>query len=172
MTAATKLAPCQLISIAFDNLLFDGRLWGPLRDLESSGIIRVVDAALLARTIDDDIVAIKYNNLPPGHPPAYGAIVRRLLGVESLVTAPAPNEAELGDAMLVDSEYEYGMTHEELQTVMEDIPRRGGMAAILVEHRWALPLKEAVRDSGGYLLAQDFLSPEALVGVSDQLLRS
>lgn len=171
MTAVTRLAPCQLLSIAFDNLQFDGRVWDAIRHLERQGIIRIIDAALLARTIDDDIVAIEYSDLPLGRTPVYGAIVRQLLGLDRIFTMGA-DEAALGDAMLVESEYEYGMTAEELRTVLEDIPRRGGMAAVLVEHRWVLPLKVAVHDAGGFLLAQDFLSPEALVGVSDQLLRS
>lgn len=170
MTAVTRLAPCQLLSIAFDNLQFDGRVWDAIRHLERRGIIRIIDATLLARTIDDDIVAIEHTDLPQGRPPVYGAIVRRILGLDGLL-AGGPDEAALGAAMLVDSEYEYGMTAEELRTVLEDIPRRGSMAAVLVEHCWALPLKMAVHDAGGYLLAQDFLSPEALVGVSDQLLR-
>jgi hypothetical protein len=170
MTLPSSLAPCQLICIAFDNLRFDSRVWDAIRGMEQRGHIRIIDTALLARTIDDDIVVIEYSQLPLGHPPVYGSIVRRLLGLEGTLLAPA-KEMALGDAMLVDSEYEYGMTAQELLTVLEDIPRRGGMAAILVEHRWELPLKLAVHDTGGYLLAQDFLSPEVLVGVSGHLLR-
>jgi hypothetical protein len=170
MTATLRLAPCQLISMAFDNLRFEGRVRDALGRLEECGAVRIIDAALLSRTIDDDIVAIEFTGLPQGRPPRNGALVRRLLGVSPVERVPT-DEAALGKAMLVDSEYEYGMTAEELDTVLEDVPRRGGMAAILVEHSWALPLKQAVHDAGGYVLAQDFLSPETLVALSDQLLR-
>jgi hypothetical protein len=168
-TAATKLAPCQLLTIAFDNLLFDERIWAAIHDLESRKAIRIIDAAVMARTIDDDIVAIENSDMPVGQPPAYGAIVRRLLKLERPLVLPG-KEAELGVAMMVDSEYEYGMTGEELNTVLDDIPRRGSMAAILVEHAWALPLKLAVHGAGGYMLSQDFLSPEVLAPVSVELL--
>ena len=31
------------------------------------------------------------------------------------------------------------------------------------EHTWAIDFRDAVRASGGILIAQDFLSPEALI---------
>jgi hypothetical protein len=36
----------------------------------------------------------------------------------------------------------------------------------MVEHLWALPLRNVVREAGGILLSQDFLSPETLIGLA------
>ncbi len=36
---------------------------------------------------------------------------------------------------------------------------------LVVEHVWAIGFRNAMRDSGGILIAQDFLSPEALIAV-------
>jgi hypothetical protein len=35
----------------------------------------------------------------------------------------------------------------------------------VTEHTWAIPLRDALRASGGIMVAQDFLSPEALIGL-------
>lgn len=165
-----NLAPLQLVAVAFDNLQFDGRMWEQINELEQKGTIRVIDAVALAKTMDGDIITIEISDLPKGTSPVSGNIIRRILEPRE-AGASEKSEFELGDAMLTDSEYEYGMTEEELSTILEDIPRRGGMIGVLIEHLWALPLKKTVRESGGIVLAQDFLSPEALVNVSTRLLR-
>ncbi len=175
MSLPTRRAPMQLIALAFDKLEIDMRIWHTINRLEQPRIIHLVDSLALTKTIYDEIIVIEMEDMPIGQAGAYGGIIRRVLELE-LSGAPAPLdpalEAALGRAMLVENEYEYGMTADELQTVLEDIPRRGGVIMLLVEHMWALPLREALMDEGGYLLAQDFLSPDTLATVADRLLRS
>ncbi len=36
---------------------------------------------------------------------------------------------------------------------------------LVIEHTWAIPLRDAIRASGGIMIAQDFLSPEALIAI-------
>ena len=36
---------------------------------------------------------------------------------------------------------------------------------VLFEHRWAIPLKEAVVDAGGVVVAQGMVQPETLIGI-------
>jgi hypothetical protein len=169
MNSEPRVAPIQFLAVAFDNLLFDRSIWNAITSLERKNIIHVIDALAVARTIEDEVVAIEVSDLPVGRAGAYGGVIRRLLALEGSGHGDISTRA-LGSAMLVTSEYEYGITAEELQSVLEDIPRRGGMLALLVEHVWALPLKDAVRNSGGILLAQDFVNPEALAMVAEQLL--
>jgi uncharacterized membrane protein len=75
----------------------------------------------------------------------------------------------LAGAMLVADEYEYGMDANAIASVAEDIPAGGAGLLLLIEHRWALGLKRAIRGAGGIVLAQDMLSPEALVAVGKAL---
>ncbi len=169
MKSEPRVAPIQFLAVAFDNLQFDRSLWHAVSNLERKKVVHVLDALAVARTLDDDFVAIEVSDLPAGRANAFGGIIRRLLGLEGNSVADASAQA-LGSAMLVDCEYAYGIHASELQTVLEDIPRRGGMLALLVEHVWVLPLKDAVKNSGGLLLAQDFVNPEALATVAGQLL--
>ena len=164
-----RVAPMQLLAVAFDNLQFDRGLWDAVGKLEHNNIMHVLDALAVARTLDDDLVAIEVSDLPVGRASAFGGIIRRLVDLEGDGGSEAAEQA-LGAAMLVGSEREYGIDTNELRAVLAGIPQRGGMLALLVEHVWMLPLKDAVRDSGATLLAQDFVKPAALATAAAQLL--
>jgi uncharacterized membrane protein len=62
-------------------------------------------------------------------------------------------------------EYEYGLDEEALSSIADDIPAGGAAMMLVVEHVWAIGFRNAMRDSGGILIAQDFLSPEALIAL-------
>jgi hypothetical protein len=49
-------------------------------------------------------------------------------------------------------------TEEEAWDVIEEIPN-GTAAPILLEHRWAIPLRDAVASTGGFRLGDAFVSP-------------
>jgi hypothetical protein len=49
--------------------------------------------------------------------------------------------------------------------VIEEIPHDSAAALILLEHRWAVPLREAVARAGGFRISDGFISPLDLVDV-------
>jgi hypothetical protein len=49
--------------------------------------------------------------------------------------------------------------------VLEDIPNDSAAALILLEHHWAVPLRDAIARAGGFRLADGFISPLDLVEV-------
>jgi hypothetical protein len=49
--------------------------------------------------------------------------------------------------------------------VLEDIPNDSAAALILLEHHWAVPLRDAVARAGGSRLGDAFISPLDLVEV-------
>jgi len=54
---------------------------------------------------------------------------------------------------------------EEGWDVIDDIPNDSAAAVILLEHRWALPLRDAIRRAGGFHVADGFVHPGDLVAV-------
>ena len=44
-------------------------------------------------------------------------------------------------------------------------PPRFGRAILLIEHLWAVPLRDAIVDAGGIALADQWIHPEDLVAV-------
>ena len=54
---------------------------------------------------------------------------------------------------------------EEAWDVLEDIPNDSAAALILLEHHWAVPLRDAVARAGGFRLSDGFISPLYLVEI-------
>ena len=49
--------------------------------------------------------------------------------------------------------------------VLADIPNDSAAALILLEHHWAVPLRDAIARAGGFRLADGFISPLDLIEV-------
>ena len=54
-------------------------------------------------------------------------------------------------------------TEEEGWDVLEDIPNGSAAALILLEHHWAVPLRDAIVRAGGFRISDGFISPLDLV---------
>jgi hypothetical protein len=49
--------------------------------------------------------------------------------------------------------------------ILEDIPNDSAAALVLLEHHWAVPLRDAVMRAGGFRLSDGFISPLDLVEI-------
>ena len=50
-------------------------------------------------------------------------------------------------------------------TSLEEIPNDSAAALLLIEHHWAVPLRDAIARAGGLRLSDGFISPLDLVGI-------
>lgn len=161
------IAPLQLIVIGFEKPVFMGRIMDELNNLRQQNLIRLIDAMAVQKSDEGEISGIEISDLPHGNAVQDGNLIGYLLGLRASEES-ATEESVLGAAMNVDSEYEYGLDPAELETITEDIVDGGAAIIMLIEHLWALPLKQATRAADGVLIAQDFLSPETLIGVEQK----
>jgi len=49
--------------------------------------------------------------------------------------------------------------------VLEDIPNDSAAALILLEHHWAVPLRDAIARANGFRISDGFISPLDLVAI-------
>jgi hypothetical protein len=56
-------------------------------------------------------------------------------------------------------------TDEDAWDVIEDIPNDSAAALVLIEHHWAVGLRDAVANAGGVRLSDGFIDPIDLVAV-------
>jgi hypothetical protein len=70
--------------------------------------------------------------------------------------------AEVGAAASADG---IDVFSEQEWDVLEDIPNDSAAALILLEHQWAVPLRDAVMRAGGFRISDGFISPLDLVGI-------
>ena len=159
-----EIGPLQVLVIGFEEPRLDGSILGELKEASDAGAIKVVDALGVYKSETGDIMAAAVSELTEDEAIVYGAWVGALVGLGAGGAAGAEVGAVVGAMSAVD-EYDYGLDDESIESIAEDIPPGGGAMLLVIEHTWAIPLRNALRASGGILIAQDFLSPELLISL-------
>jgi hypothetical protein len=59
----------------------------------------------------------------------------------------------------------HALPDEEAWDVLEEIPNDSAAAVILLEHHWAVSLRDAVVRAGGFRISDGFISPPDLVEI-------
>jgi uncharacterized membrane protein len=158
------IGPLQLLVFGFVDPQLDGSVFGTLAEASASGMIKVVDVLGVYKDADGTILAAQASDLSEDEAMIYGAWVGALIGLGAGGEAGAEIGAVAGAIHAMD-EYEYGIDADGLATIAEDIPPGGAGMLLVIEHTWAIPLRDALLASGGIMIAQDFLSPETLIAV-------
>ena len=158
------IGPLQVLAVGFADPQLDGSVLDALSDASASGAIKVVDLLGVYKDANGDLLVAESTDLTEDEAMIYGAWIGALIGLG----AGGAEGAEVGamaGALAAMDEYEYGLDADSLVTIAEDIPPGGAAMIVVIEHKWAIPFRDAARASGGILIAQDFLSPEALIAL-------
>jgi hypothetical protein len=147
----SEIGPVQLLNIGFEpGANFEGRIADELARLESDRTIRVLDLLFIGRDTDsNEIVVLEHQE------ESMGAIVGALLGLQL--------EGEK------QQEHSFGFSEAEIEQMGAGLDPGGAAGLMLIEHVWARDLKRAVRDAGGRMLSQDFLTPETVAAAEPEL---
>jgi len=157
------IGPVQLIVLGFKHPEFHGEIIAELERLRDSDTVRVIDALAVHKDADGEIEVMHLSNLSKEEAIELGSTVGALIGLgiegEEGMAAGAEAGAEAGaDGVSVFSD-------EEAWDVLEDIPNDSAAALLLLEHHWAVPLRDAVVRAGGFRLSDGFISPLDLVEI-------
>ena len=156
------IGPVQFIVIGLNNENLRGQIARELHAASEKGYIRIIDALAIQKRDDGSIVSLGATDLSPDQRMQYGAIVGGLMGFGATGTEEgAVAGAELGAASF--AEHDFGLSDEEIQAIADDIPAGKTALFVLFEHRWAVRLKEALQENGGFVIAQGMVSPESLM---------
>ena len=158
------IGPLQLLVVGFVDPKLDGSVLGALADASDAGMIRVVDLLGVYKGEDGTVLAAEATDLTEDEAITYGAWVGALIGLGADGVEGAEAGAIAGAIHAMD-EYEYGIDADGLATIADDIPPGGAGMLLVIEHTWAIPLRDAIRASGGIMIVQDFLSPESLIAI-------
>ena len=126
--------PIDYIIVGFEGNNFTGEVLDELAKAVDAGVIAVLDLALISRGEDGDIQAVEITDPDGGDLGELGetlAIQGGLIGDDDV--------AEVGE-------------------LLEDNTSAG---LLIVEHLWAVGLKQALVDAGGFLLADGRIHPDA-----------
>jgi GAF domain-containing protein len=153
------IGPIQAFVIGFPhNDLFEGRIAEELARLSDTGQIRIVDAVFVIRE-GDDVAAVAVSDLDDDQRAELRTAVGALVGLGVAGADGVVAGAELGSSIDVDA----ATASQVIATsLVDELPDGSSALVLAIEHLWAVPLRDAVRDAGG-LLAHHSLTPEELV---------
>jgi uncharacterized membrane protein len=158
------IGPVQLIVLGFNHPEFHGEIINELERLRESDTVRVIDALAVHKDADGEIEVAHLSNLSKGEAIELGTKIGALIGLgiegeEGMeVGAEAGAEAAAEDGV-------HAFSDDEAWDILEDIPNDSAAALILLEHHWAVPLRDAIARAGGFRLSDGFISPLDLIGI-------
>jgi uncharacterized membrane protein len=164
MAQVPTLGPVQLVVVGLENDKLKGQVARELHRASEKGDIRVLDALAIQKKNDGTIVSLGASDLTPDQRVVYGAIVGGLLGFGATGTEEG---MEIGAGMGAETfaDKNFGLSGGDIQAIAQDIPTGKTALLVLFEHRWAIPLKEALQDAGGVVLAQGLVRPESIIAL-------
>jgi uncharacterized membrane protein len=157
------IGPVQLIVLGFNHPDFHGEIIAELERLKESDTVRVIDALAVYKDSAGQLEVEHLSNLSTDEAIELGTVVGALVGLGIEGEEGALAGAEAGAEAATN-----GITifrDEDAWDVIGDIPPDSAAALILLEHHWAVPLRDAIMRAGGFRLADGFISPLDLVEI-------
>jgi len=125
--------PVDIFLLRFPGSHFRREIAVALRDLASSGLVRVIDVLFVFKTPDGSVGSIGLDGLRPEVDPHFADL-----------------EGQLGGGLL---------DAEDVDEVAPTLEHDSSVAVVVVENRWVIPFITAVRGAGGDVVHRARLSP-------------
>lgn len=159
------IGPVQLIVLGFSQPDFHGEIIAELERLRESDMVRVIDSLAVYKDEQGELEVEHLSNLSEDQAIELGSKIGALIGLgiegEEGMEAGAVAGAEQVEA----DGGVHVFTEQEGWDILEDIPNGSAAALLLLEHHWAVPLRDAIARAGGFRLSDGFISPLDLVEI-------
>jgi uncharacterized membrane protein len=158
------MGPVQMLVLGFDEPNFTGKIAAELDRLREHEFVKIVDALVVNKDENGDITALQVTDLSEDEALEMGAIAGALIGFGYGEGDDAAIEAgaELGAEAMADGHL---LPEEDAWYVADAIPNGSAAAIILLEHIWAIPLRDAIVGAGGIALADEWIHASDLIAV-------
>jgi uncharacterized membrane protein len=161
-----EFGPIQLLVVGFEEGKFSGEILAELRRLREHDIVRLVDLMFVARGEDGEFEAVEHSDLPSDEAEAFGALAGALLGLGAAGEEGAEAGAMAGAAAV--DERGSVLDPDAVWYLADEIPPGTSAGIALLEHRWAIPLRDAIERAGGHSLIDAWVHPSDLVEIGAQ----
>ena len=159
------IGPVQLIVLGFSHPNFHGEIIAELERLKENDTVRVIDSLAVYKDADGGLEVEHLSNLTEDEAIEMGTKIGALIGLgiegeegmEAGAIAGAEEVAADGGVHV--------FNEEEGWDILEDIPNDSAAALVLLEHHWAVPLRDAIVRAGGFRISDGFISPLDLVEI-------
>ncbi|MDX6535110.1 MAG: hypothetical protein QOF68_2854 [Gaiellales bacterium] len=156
------IGPVQLIVLGFNHPDFKGEIIAELERLKATDSVRVIDSLVVYKDAAGEVEVAHLSNLTTDQAREVGSVVGALIGLGLEGDEGAEAGAAAGEEFMAAGGQ---VIDEEAWDVLGEIPNDSAAALVLLEHHWAIPLREAITRSGGHAISDDFISPSDLVEI-------
>lgn len=153
------IGPVQLLVVGFDEPQFEGEVLAELQRLRDHDVVRVIDILVVLKDAAGEVTTAQISDLSESEAHELGEVVQALIGLGGAIAGEEGEEA----ARLWASDAK--LTEEDLVDVLAEIPNDTAVAIALLEHHWAIPLREAIMSAGGFPILDTWVHPRDLVAV-------
>jgi hypothetical protein len=136
------LGPLEYTVIGFRKGTFDGSIAREIGKVVDQNIIRIVDAVFIDQDAQGNTLVLEIDAKEDPAFESFAPILQNRMGL---------------------------FTPEDIETLAESLPPETSALAILFEHRWAVDIKDAIGNAGGFLVARAVIPPEILEEVSAEI---
>ena len=157
-----NIGPVQMLILGFEDPKFTGEGLAELERLREADVIRLVDLLAVWKDEDGNVAVLQDTHLSEGEAKEFGAIVGGLVGFgmageEGFEAGAAAGVAAGEDQHVLDAD--------EVWYAADAIPNNTAAVIALIEHRWAIPLRDTIAGVGGFVLADEWIHAKDLVSV-------
>ena len=153
--------PVQMLVVEFDRTKFEGEIMPELQRLKDAGIVRLLDLLFVRKPVGGEVEVVQRSDLSEDEA-IEGALVGALVGLGTGDEEVSYRAAVAGAEELEDGHF-FGDA--EVWYLADAIPEGGSAAIALIEHLWAIPLRDKLVAAGGSTLADEWIHPKDLLAV-------
>ena len=156
------IGPVQLVVLGFEGGEFSGEILAELKQLRDHDVIRLIDLLFVNKDESGEVTILEVSDLTQDEAMEFGATVGALIGLGEGGEQGAVEGAIAGAEALEDG---HVFEPDQVWYVTDSIPNGTSAAIALLEHRWAIPVRDAVQRAGGTMLDESWVHPLDLVAV-------
>ena len=158
------IGPVQLLVIGFSHPEFHGQIKEELQKLRDSDTVRVIDALAVHKDAEGEIEVEHLSNLTRDEAIELGSKIGALIGL-GIEGEEGLEAGAVAGAEAVDEQGIHAFSYEDAWDVLDEIPNDSAAALVLIEHHWAVALRDAIASAGGFRISDGFISPLDLVEI-------
>jgi hypothetical protein len=126
------LGPLEYVMVAFEGNRFSGQILSELRAAQEKGIIRVIDLLVIKKDEQGGVMALELSDLSEEEARPFGFLAGDLLSI---------------------------FEPDDVEATASQMPNNSAAGLLLLEHSWAVPLKQAILNAGAVARAGGLVAP-------------
>jgi uncharacterized membrane protein len=149
--------------LGFNHPDFHGEIIDELERLREADAVRVIDSLVVYKDAEGELEVEHLSNLSTEEAIELGSKIGALVGLGIEGEEGMEAGAVLGAEAAAEGAQVF--SEDAAWDVLEDIPNDSAAALLLLEHHWAVPLRDAIMRAGGFRISDGFISPLDLVEI-------